>query len=449
MAAVEFLAITLEKEKEVLQRCQKCCEEFGYTMASEMSIEKFAEHSENYDQVPFVMLSAVHASQEESAGMVQVIRQILKDAFIMIVVDRKVPPEVASFVKKSGANIVILEDELLNTSKLEYVASQRVRASYLPIKSAELKVDTEIPFTVYHLMPLNQKFLPVVIRGVQLNESRRSKLESVGEVYIRREDLDKYRKYIDTYQDKTAAGLKSRCRAQFLTFCDTYVQLVMLLTDQSEYASFQAGKDLYERCSTLASDVIMSLGAVGEAWEIINNSSIGEFGSIERAPAIAAYAGLFSLMSGIGEPKDVMISALVADVALIDLDPKTTKILRNIESMKLNDEQRVEYERHPLSSLNKGLSRRLPIPENVKQIIISTHEQADQKGFPNKPRSEKIPAEASLIQFSELIDQNCIIRMGKARVDYNDVKKQIFNQEYLAANRFSLLFLEKIKSVIF
>ena len=47
-------------------------------------------------------------------------------------------------------------------------------------------------------------------------------------------------------------------------------------------------------------------------------------------------------------------------------------------------------------SLNVSLSRRLPIGEGMKDIILNTHEKNDGTGFPNRFRGEKIPHEAVL-----------------------------------------------------
>jgi len=182
---------------------------------------------------------------------------------------------------------------------------------------------------------------------------------------------------------------------------------------------------------------------------VVNNSSLGEFGSVERSPTIAAYAGLMSLLASIGEPVDVMVAALLSDVGMLELHPKITKKLRQSQDINLlNEDERQQYHNHPVVSLNRCLSRKLQMKEAIKEMILCTHERADGKGFPEARSMAKIPVEAMLIQFSEIIDRAAMVKMGQSRVPVQDVRHQVLNHEMEAANIFSLGFLHKLKPVI-
>lgn len=444
---IEFLAVA--KEKEVIDRCQLVTDEFGYSFAHVDNIDKYAELSTEDQEAYFILLCAIDEKSEASiAGMVQIAKQMSHESFVMVVVNKRVSPDGAQFIKKSGASLVIVEHELFNSSKLDYIAAQKIRASYLPAKSSEFKKDTTINFGLYHLLPLNKKFLPVAHSGSELTEQRIAKINQIGEVYVRREDLKLYEQYLRDHPDLSAAGLKSRCRAQFLLMQSGYIDLALMLSDQSESASFSYGKTLLDTCTKYASDLLMTLATVGEAFDVINNSSIGEFGTVDRAPAIASYAGLISLMSGVGKPEEIMLSAMIADLGMLDLSPNISRAIRNETTSQLPQEDLALYQKHPLISLNVSLSRRLPIGEGMKDIILNTHEKNDGTGFPNRSRGEKIPHEAQLIQFCELIDRGSLIKMGKERKSAAQVRKEIFDRDFTESKYFNILFLDKIKSVI-
>ena len=155
--------------------------------------------------------------------------------------------------------------------------------------------------------------------GDPITADKLAKLKEVGEVYVRREDIEKYQKYAEKYDNKTTHSTSRKCRAQFLSLLKSYVDLILLVSDQSEKASYPQGAALYAKCEQLSKELMETLGTVGEAWEIINNSAIGEFGSVERSPAIAAYAGLLSLKCQIGDPTAVMTAALITDIGMMDL----------------------------------------------------------------------------------------------------------------------------------
>ncbi len=446
MAKIDFLAIA--SESDIKKRCEEISAEFGYSYVNVDNVDQFAEKEAEFAEVTFILVSAEKVQIDaEIAGMVQVIRQIAPDAYILVAIDSKLDPKVAVFVKKSGANAVFVGTELRHTSKLEFVASQKIQSSFLPIKVNEIILDSVIDCPLYHLMPLNRKYLPIIRANEPINAKKLEKLKEVGEIYVRREHISHFQKYSEKFMDKSAAGLSGRCRAQFLSLFGSYVDLILMISDQSESTSFKEGAALYERCERLASDLMNTLGAVGDAWSIINNSSIGQFGSVERAPSIAAYAGLLSLNSGIGVPTQVMTATFMSDIGMIELSPKTTKKIRKGEAIdSLSAEEQQAYRNHPIASLEKALSRKLQIPEDVKNTILCTHERVDMKGFPKRPRPEKIPLEAMLVQISQEIDQATLIRLNAERPKIQDVKKTIFEQHYAAGNVYSLLFLEKMKS---
>lgn len=67
---------------------------------------------------------------------------------------------------------------------------------------AEFPKDTVLDFTLYHLMPLNQKLLPVLPKGSPLSEARLQKLEAIGEVFAQPADeVDRYRHYVEGQPD--------------------------------------------------------------------------------------------------------------------------------------------------------------------------------------------------------------------------------------------------------
>lgn len=444
MAKYDILLIS--NDDKTIKRIQEISGDFLFNYEQVNDVDSAMDNFEKYNDVVMVILDAKQVKEPDKIiGQVQVARQLSPDAFILTVVGGKIPADDVVFLKKSGANMVMFDEDFLSTSRLEFISAQKIRASYSPVKISELVMGKTYDFSLYHLLPVNKKFLPVVHKGAELTESKYNKIKEVGEVYIKRDDAPLYKKFIEENTDRSAAGLLSRCRAQFLALSVSFTDLVLLILDQSEYASFDKGKKLYEQVSQLADDLITNLGAVGDAWGVVNNSAVGEFGSVERAPAIAAYTGLLSLETGIGTQGDVMIASMLCDIGMLDLPPKITKKIREGKEKEFNEEEMQLFRVHPIRSLNNCLSRKLPIPENLKTIIQSTHERVDKKGFPNQPMPNKIPEESMLIQFCEMLDRATLIRMGQQRVELQAAKKEIFEREYKTGDCFSLVFLEKIR----
>jgi hypothetical protein len=441
--------LLLSERKDVLDRTSELSREFEYHLRSLSGVGPLLAKDTEFDHAQFILLDATRPTKEDLAELVRAIRGVAKEAFLCVMMEEKTTDEGAELVKKAGASLVMTEAEFLNTSRLEFVASQIIRGSYVPVKLSEFPKASVLDFTLYHLMPLNQKLLPVLPKGSPLSEGRLKKLEGVSEVYIRRDEIDRYRLYVEAHPELVELGLRARCRAQYLSFCNSHSQLVFLLSTRSEQAASKEGKWLYDRCEILARELLTTLSSLSDAWDVVNNSSLGEFGSVERSPTIAAYAGLLSLLASIGEPVEVMTAGLLADVGMLELPPAITRKLRQGHSAAaLDDAERLEYQKHPILSLNQVQSRNIQLKENIKSMILCSHEKNDGTGFPNQVRGENLPQEAMLIQFSEMIDQGAMGRRGQPRRSVKEVRQQLMELEMNGSPTFSFELLQKLKPVV-
>lgn len=397
-------------------RARKCAEFFSFTFEHYGTDEEFFVASENYKNMSCVLLDCSQiAKPNEVAGVVQVARQGAPDSYILVVASSKLSPEDARIVKASGASIVTMDNEYYSSSKLEFILTQVIRSAFIPIKAIDLIPESELDFPLYYLLPLNGRFLKVSKPGTVMRSDFLLKCQEMGELYIRRNDLKAWTEYSNTYMLDDNESLARRCRLKFLQLNQSFLNLVLMVTDQSSAASFSQGKELYDTCVEFASELLKSLQDVQDPWSVVNNSAIGDFGSVERAPAVAAYAGLLSLETGIGKPLEVMIGALLSDIGYLDLSPAATEKIRSYKMKSLNGEEQMEYFKHPIFSLNQCLSRKLPLSEVIKDIVLQTHERMDQKGFPNRPRPDKLREEAMLVQLCWELDEQSQVRMGEEK----------------------------------
>jgi response regulator RpfG family c-di-GMP phosphodiesterase len=442
MASANIAVIS--KNEEFIKRGKVLGENFQSQVFDFADVDQFAKDETNAKTCQFTILDAV-APENPIAGLVQVARFVSQEANIIVVVDKKVQAEESNFIRKSGANGVLLENEFINQSKIEFIFALKTHGALIPIKAAELAPETVVDMTLHHLMPLNKKIIPFLPKGQILDKARHQKLFSVGEFYIKREEVNEFQSYIEKNRDKSNKGLQSRCRAMFLNMGVTFKNLVQLITDQSQAASYKEGKDLYDRTQELCQTLLNSLSAVGEAWDVINNSSFDDLSAVDRAPAIASYAGLMSLSSGIGKPEEVMISALIADIGLLDLSPAGIRCMQKNQIKEMTPTDREIYENHPIVSINKALARKLPVPDRVKKIIMGTHEHADGSGFPQKWPAEKILPESFLIHYAMKLDQSAMLEFGKERLNPQAQRQALYQQELAQAGKtFSQDFLQKI-----
>jgi hypothetical protein len=442
--------VVISPNELTLKRGEAISNDFSYNFQTFSNIDSFSEVAEALGEIPLIFIDAEHVQKESDiAGTVQVARQMADHSQLIVSIDGKMDPAAATFLKKSGAHVVLVGPELKSSSKLEFFVSQKVKSSFYPIKTYELIPDKPVPLQIYHLMPLNRKFLPVTRANDVLPADRLQKLSAAGELYIRKEDINLWMSYCDKVVEGSPDSVTKRSRARYLTLMTAYIDLLMMISDQSEFASYDAGNELYKKVQTLSSELLSTLGAVNNAWDVINNSAIGEFGSLERAPAIAAYAGLLSLNSGLGDPNIAMLTALLADISMIDLPADVSRKFRQAKGLSnLNAEDLEYYKQHPKASLTKVLTRKFQISETIKNALQSTHERYDKKGFPFQPRPEKIPMESFIVQICEELDQRTLLTIGREKKSIESAQQELFADLEKDPNRFPALLVTKLQSLV-
>jgi HD-GYP domain-containing protein (c-di-GMP phosphodiesterase class II) len=413
----------LSDDYRLLSRIQELASEFNYTFNHWKNVDELMEATDDYRLVICAMSDP--NGKNNISELVRVAHQMCPSAFVICSVSGTLAKETATFAKKSGANLILLEEELLTTSKLDYACSEVIRASYLAIKATDLTPGKELGFDVFHLLPQRQKFIKFAFEGDLLPGEKLKKVQQVGEIYIIRDDAAKFSEYIKKNQDRSAAGLAKRCRAEFLALYASYANLAFLLTDQSEHASFKEGEELVKRCRILSGELVNTLASHGNAFDIVNNSTVGEFGSVERTPAIAAYAGLFALQMEMDKIDEIMIATLLSTIGLLLTPFSVSGKIRQDRLQDLTPDENLAYRRYPSASLDLALSRKLPIDPSLRELIMSVNERADGTGFPRNLPAHKIPHGSQLIRFCSLLDRRTLVKLGEQRRDPQEVLKQL------------------------
>ena len=413
----------LSDDYRVLSRIQELSSEFNYSFNHWKNIDELMEATDDYRLVICAMSDP--SGKSKAKDFAQVAHQVCPSAFIICSVSGTLAKETATFAKKSGANLILLEEELLTTSKLDYACSEVIRASYLAIKATDLTPGKELGFDVYHLLPQRQKFIKFAFEGDLLPEEKLKKVQLVGEIYIERNAASKFADYIKKHQDLSAAGLATRCRAEFLALYASYANLAFLLTDQSEHSSYKEGEALVKKCRILSGELVNTLASHGNAFDIVNNSTVGEFGSVERTPAIAAYAGLFALQMELDKIDEIMMATLLSTIGLLITPFAVSAKIRHDRLDDMTPEEVAAYHRYPSESLDLALGRKLPIDPALRELILCVNEKANGSGFPRGTSDPKIPIGSQLIRFCTQLDRRTLVKLGGTRNNPQDVLKQL------------------------
>lgn len=336
------------------------------------------------------------------------------------------------------------QSEFRRTMKFEYIILYRCRAQFFEIQVGDLFPMTTMTFPVFVRLHLNQRYLAVIYTNTMLDDERLKRVGKAETSYIQNRDSDKYLEYINQYYDSSGASLKKRARALFLALSYAALHLNEILLFDFKTAEEDSFQSRYESLQNTAGELLKLLDTEEDLWDLFRVALEGEFYESWRAPWVAVYGALIAKKSGQGNPLTVLMAGLLADVGLFDIDDKVSREYLTSESRTVSGEYRKEFGNHPVLSLNRCLIKGLPLTEEIKAVLVCTHERHDEKGFPNQVPADKIPVEAFILQFAEKIDQSVLTTMKKNGVGFRFLKEKLWEAENKSADNFSATFLAAI-----
>ncbi|WP_413287750.1 HD domain-containing phosphohydrolase [Bdellovibrio sp. HCB337] len=444
---IEFLVVT--KNAELLSVSKDLVEHYKFR----------AEYSDSVDTVDadtrlssspmmiLISLEEIEGLQERMKNLQQ-LRAAFPRSHIVAMVAGDESTDDCEMLRGSGARYLVLLQEIKNSSKLYYLAALLVQGTYIPVPVSDLFPSTQVNFNAYHKLVLNQKFLPVIFSGFTFSDKKYRQLETAQQVYVRREELGEYRKYIETYHDQVGAALKKRCRVMMMSLMALYSEILLLLSLDCEAGKKDLVQSKVSEFVQGSQDLGRYLKDCPDVWNVIAKALDFQFCRYERGPYILAYAVYISLKADWGQMQDVVMTALLADLGILDLTPESFKTLQKKNEKHLKPEELERYRHHPMNSLNRVMLRELEVSNETKSSIVCTHERNDLKGFPNQSPADKIPAEAQLIHFCELLDRRVRASLEDGILTHDFVRKQVWEEEKDSLKRFNAAFLDKIEKVL-
>lgn len=340
--------------------------------------------------------------------------------------------------------IPLSPSEFFTTLKFAYICLQKTRAQFFEMLPSDLFPMTTLPFTVSIRLPLNQRFLNVAFRGLMLSEVKHQRLLSVPNIYFQVKDGSEYYNYINAYFDTSGAALKKKARASFLSICGLWLEMndYLLFDFRSNSAGFV--QDCYERLNRQIEGLLVVIQSEESLWDVFRETAQNDLFQTFRAPWVAIYAAIICLKSGQGDPQVAFLAALFSDVGLFDLSESIALKYVQEGAGTLSEDEAREVTKHPVLSLNRCLIKKMPLSESVKAVLVTVHERADEKGYPNQVPSDKVPFEAHVIRFAEMIDLGVRTTMAETGVGFRFLKEKIWEKEQTQPGNFSPEFLNAI-----
>lgn len=436
---------SIASNSDNVRRITSLCKEFDFNYRQYQSVDEVLDI---FPQVLFVTLFLEHERDlKKMTNMISKTKELFPSAFILPITKVQLTEDMLIDFRDHGASAVILEEELYTSSKLEYFTSQIIRTTFLPIKAVDILPGSIVPFNLYTLLEVNKRFVKLYGDGGVIDKDRHERYKKHGtEWFIRRQDIGLYKKYLEEYRP-SGNTMESECRYAYLQLKVDFMNLVIILTDSSTLGSYADGKKLLERCEKSAANLVDVVTKIKNIDDVLERTSFMDFGSIERTPGLVLTVGSYAHKLGLSDLNDLIFSTLISDIGFIRLP---YDVNRKIKSgvLNFNEQEEALYESHPRASINILLNRKLPLSDRIKEIVLSTHERSDKKGFPMRIAPERIPLESQIIQFFYQVDQNIQVRPGELFKDREEETKRIINN-WSWGGVITLPALNKIKKALF
>lgn len=429
---LSFELLLITQSTSITQRVKTVCDNFGYQFKIAPKPDDVAEKFENA-KIKFIVLdSSTAENQNDVVGQLQGIKYFFPELPILVIFPKRFDKNTLPWIRKSGANYVMSEGDFLELPRFDFFVNQLIGSEYLAVKHGDFEKGTSIEIPLYYFMPVNEKFLPIIPAGTILDESRLDKVRKIGEVYIRRADVDAYNQYMQANQSKSAEGLARRCRLQFNEFRSAYLNFINHITEEAENPSYEEGKKLLDLTLKMSRELITMMMSASSVFEIINQSVEGEYNSVDRAPERAAIVGFITVMASIGDTERAMLAALLADVGLLNLPVDHLNHFRVAGYTNLPEPIKKLYEQHPQFSINVVAQKKINLEPPIRDAILYSHSKQDETGFPIV-RPGRIGVEAQLIHFVQLLDDHCRVQWGTPRLNYKEeFKKMVYEPKIQA-----------------
>jgi HD-GYP domain-containing protein (c-di-GMP phosphodiesterase class II) len=301
--------------------------------------------------------------------------------------------------------------------------------SYRSIRSDDLRVNTETPFSIALYLPMNDKYVPFHNAGDVLTADRLQKMfeHKMSAALVNTDELPAFYEY---------AGRMSLTERRH-TLEDRFRVIMSDFIRGGEIPLISEAQKFMEECKAAITDCILAF-AKSKAVDQIR-ATMGDIDDdYNHALNTATYAAIFSLILEVGDPKKMAIAGLLHDLGEIDLPFE----MMSKGKETLAGEELELYKNHPAKTIMLLQELNLPIDDVTVRAIAAHQEEFDGGGYPENASRELISSEAQVLALADRFDYLSRRKAGEPAMTVEEsldkirrallmVQKRPINPEYV------------------
>ena len=278
---------------------------------------------------------------------------------------------------------------------------------FAPIRLVDVSVDTEINFEIRVFLPKNNRFVPYIKPGDQINESRLKRLNEFrkGAIFVPVTDLENFYDFsaLRLLELSPAEGPSSPDSAEHI---ETSVRELTLGLLNESYAKALSSdkKDLDHSRKVI--DLFLALKYPGGWQSQLQLVGLGNPEALEQSFRVSSFAVLFAMAFQEGDQKELATAGLLLDLGIGELPPALQKTAVN----KMTPDEFDLYKTHPELSVRSAEEQGIELSDLCREAIQQHHESWGGGGFPFDLSGSSLSCESQTIalasRFEELTRAN-------------------------------------------
>lgn len=389
-----------------------------------------------------------HELNDVIFSKLQVSKQLFQSAFIILVLSNPMIESDLMFCKKSGATIILYDEQFQKTAQLEIITSFAIKNNYISISEHQLVPGEPIDFSIFYFLPINNKMIKLFNKDTSLAEKDFKKISNNHNLFVDRVGLDSLKEYSDKHSTNTIeTDATKKIKEIYFFLYAKYFELLFLSFDVAAGLEKEKAKSLLKICTDYTSTVIDKIHSYDELASLVDQNAFYPENIFHRAPAVAIYSAWLVRKIAKEQTEDTIISALLTYLGVCELEHEYLKKIMTEGFFKIKRENNPYYG-HPNKSFEICQKLSLQLSPSAKDAIISTHERHDGKGFPREIFGKDIPISAAIVHFFHTVDESFIKRSISNEFSLKQFLLDLVEENEKSSGRFNPDLLVKIKSAI-
>ena len=273
--------------------------------------------------------------------------------------------------------------------------------SFIPICLPDIAAGDQVSFSLFLFLPKNNKYIKILNAGENVSPETFGRLQKnqVSILFISKADHNEFidycaQKVVDLTDPDSA--LSSTDRANRL---QSHVGGLMnsLISGEVE----EKNKEQFENQVFAIVDRLIEKQSQTSLSQLLSQTFLDSGLESSHASSVASLAALVSVLTGVGNAKNVALAGLFHDIALSDNGVNPRDYFRSFYQHSDNIPNNVFD--HPIQAAEVLKRKKILLNREVIQIIEQHHERFNGTGYPHSLKGEEIIPEAQILQVADKI----------------------------------------------